>query len=250
MKTGIVSITFRNKSIDEVIALAADNGLSAIEVGSDVHAPRTDLAECRRVAELAAKAGVVIASYGSYYRLGQGEDFMEYVAAAKALGAGNIRVWAGAKGSADTTENEWQTLVADAKRCAEAVAREGMTLSFEYHGGTLTDTAETALRLMRSVDHPSVYLYWQPNQYRDLDFNVTALRAVLPYVSHIHVFAWTTAEKKIVRHPLAAHENAWRQYLDILASDGRERCLLLEFVKDDAADQLAADAQTLKNWVR
>lgn len=248
-KTGIVSVTFRKKTVDEVIALAAANGLQAIEVGSDVHAPRENLAECRRVAALAEKAGIVIASYGSYYRLGQGEDFAEYIKAARALGAGNIRIWAGVKGSANVTEDEWQTLIEDAKRCADMAHQNGMTLSFEYHGGTLTDTADTALRLMREIGHASASLYWQPNQYRDVAFNVEALGRVLPYVSNVHVFAWAAADGHVLRYPLAEHEADWRRYLDILASDGRDRYLLMEFVKDDADAAFVEDAKTLSAWV-
>ena len=248
-KTGIVSVTFRKKTVDEIIALAAANGLQAIEVGSDVHAPRENLTECRRVAALAEKAGIVIASYGSYYRLGQGEDFAEYIEAARALGAGNIRIWAGAKGSANVTEDEWQTLIDDAKRCADMVHQNGMTLSFEYHGGTLTDTADTALRLMREIGHASASLYWQPNQYRDVAFNAEALERVLPYVSNVHIFAWAAVDGRVLRYPLAEHEADWRRYLDILASDGRDRYLLMEFVKDDADAAFVEDAKTLAAWV-
>ena len=109
-QTGIVSVTFRKKPIDEIIALAASCGQDAIEIGSDVHAPRENLDECRRIAALAAKSGIAIASYGSYYKLGQAGNsdavFAEYLAAASALGAPNIRIWGGIKGSAAATEEE------------------------------------------------------------------------------------------------------------------------------------------------
>ena len=38
------------------------------------------------------------------------------------------------------------------------------------------------------------------------------------------------------------------QYLDILASDKKDRALLLEFVKDDSDAQLREDAKTLIDW--
>ena len=249
-KTGIVSVTFRQKSIDEIITLAKESGLCAIEVGSDVHAPRENLAECRRIADLAKEAEIAIASYGSYYRLGQGESFDEYIEAAKALGAPNIRIWAGAKGSASVDEETRAALTADAVRCAEAAAKAGITLSFEYHGGTLTDTSESALRLMREMAHPNAYLYWQPNQYKDIDFNLASLRAALPYVSNIHVFAWDARSTSNIRYPLADHAGIWKEYLDILAEDGRPHNLLMEFVKDDADDAFVSDAKTLKEWVK
>ena len=251
-KTGIVSVTFRKKSIDEIIALAASCGQDAIEVGSDVHAPRENLAECRRIAALAAENGIAIASYGSYYKLGQegnsADLFAEYLTATKALGAPNIRIWGGIKGSEGTSADERAAWVAEAVRCAEAAAHEGITMSFEYHGGTLTDTAESALRFMQEIGHPNAYLYWQPNQYKDEAFNCAALTAVLPYVKNVHVFAWDAKGGSLVRFPLSVHEYAWKQYLDILASDGKPRNLLMEFVREDSAAQFVEDANTLKKW--
>ena len=47
-----------------------------------------------------------------------------------------------------------------------------MTISFEYHGGTLTNNADSALRLMHDIARANASLYWQPNQYKDLDFNI------------------------------------------------------------------------------
>ncbi|MBE6611093.1 MAG: sugar phosphate isomerase/epimerase [Ruminococcaceae bacterium] len=250
--TGIVSVTFRKKSIDEIIALAKQGGLSSIEVGSDVHAPRENLTECRRIAALAAENGIKIASYGSYYKLGQEGNsdavFAEYIAAAKALGAPNIRIWAGIRGSASVEEAERAAWVAEAVRCADAAAEAGISLSFEYHGGTLTDTGESALRLMREMDHPNAHLYWQPNQAKDVAFNTAALAAALPYVTNIHVFAWDARSGSLVKYPLADHADAWKQYLDILAADKREHHLLMEFVKDDSDAQFLEDAQTLTKW--
>lgn len=252
LKTGLVSVTFRKKSIDEIIALCRESGLDAIEVGSDVHAPMENLALCEAIAEKASSAGIKIVSYGSYYKLGQYADakaeFSAYIKAAKALGAPNIRIWAGAKNSGDVGSAERERLVGEAVMCAELAAEEGLTMSFEYHGGTLTNTCDSALALMREINRPNVSLYWQPNQYEDVEFNVSALKRVLPFVSNIHVFAWDARGGSCIRFPLADHAAAWKRYLDIIASDKKERSLLLEFVKDDSAEQFSADAKTLNEW--
>jgi len=248
IQTGLVSVTFRNKTIDEIIALAAKCGLESIEVGSDVHAPRDNIAECRRIAALAKENGISIASYGSYYKLGNGEDFSEYIEAAKVLKAKNIRIWAGTSGSGAVDEKTRKALTEEAYRCADATKAAGLTMSFEYHGGTLTDTSESALRLMAELSHPNAYLYWQPNQNKDTDFNVEALKAVLPYVLNVHVFAWTVKDGKTIRNPLFEHEDAWKKYINILRGDGRAHNLLLEFVKDDADEAFIVDSATLKNW--
>ena len=42
-KTGLVSISFRSLSVDEIIDLVKDAGLEAIEWGRDVHAPCDDV---------------------------------------------------------------------------------------------------------------------------------------------------------------------------------------------------------------
>ena len=250
--TGIVSVTFRQKTIDEILSLCRATGLDSIEVGSDVHAPKENLALCAEIAEKARESGVSIVSYGTYYKLGQYPDakaeFSAYIAAAKALGTSNLRIWAGVRNSQDVSEPERAALTAEARLCADLAAAGGMTLSFEYHGGTLTNTSESALRLMRELDRPNAYLYWQPNQYQDISFNTAALRSVLPYVSNVHVFAWDARSGPCIRFPLADHAGAWKQYLDILASDKKDRALLLEFVKDDSDAQLREDAKTLIDW--
>ena len=244
-KTGIVSVTFREKSIDEIIRLCAENGLSGIEVGSDIHAPCGNIEECLRIGRLARENGVEVVSYGSYYKLGQGGDMEMHIKCAKALGARNVRVWAGVKGSLDTTEDEREAVTKEAVRFASLAEHAGMTVSLEYHVRTLTDSWESALRLVYDVNSPALKLYWQPNQYKSDEYNLLSLKKVLPYVTNIHVFAWTAPEGEVVRHPLSEHGDIWKRYLDILSSDGCDRYLLLEFVMDDSVTQLVSDAEFL-----
>lgn len=251
-KTGIVSVTFRKKTIDEIIRLAKSNSLECIEVGSDVHAPKDDPENCRRIAALAADSGIEIISYGSYYKLGQYEspeaEFQCYISAAKLLKAKNIRIWAGVRGSADIGPDERSRLTAEARLCARLAAEAGLTMSFEYHGGTLTDGCDSALKLMDDIAADNVSLYWQPNQYKDTDFNTSALKRVLPFVSNIHVFAWDARGGSCLRFPLDGHKAAWHEYLDILSADKKEHALLMEFVKDDSDAHFIEDAKTLSEW--
>ena len=251
-QTGLVSVTFRQKSISKILSMCRENNLDAIEIGSDVHAPRDDIANCEAIRAAAEKEGVRVISYGTYYKLGEQPDpektFKEYVRAAKALGAPNLRVWAGTKGSGSVSETERATLTREASLCADIAKESGMAISFEFHGGTLTDDPDSALRLMRELDRENAHLYWQPNQYRDIEFNVMSLKKVLNYVSTIHVFAWDARSGNCIRYPLADHADVWKRYLDILASDNREHALLLEFVKDDSDAYFAADAATLNEW--
>ena len=244
-KTGIVSVTFRPLPPSRIVELAAQAGLDGVEWGSDVHVPPTDSANAENVAAVTAGGGLSTLSYGSYFRAGYSEDalFDAEVRTAKILGAPNIRIWAGSKGS-ETEEN--RTAVADSIRvCAQKCRSAGMTLSLEFHQNTLTDHYESALRLIDEVAHENLHLYWQPDQFRDTAYNLSALRAVLRHVSNVHVFTWEGKEK----FPLIHGETLWRQYIDILRGDGKEHGYFLEFVCDGTEKQFREDAAVLKQWI-
>ncbi len=245
LKTGLVSVTFRQLPPDRISALVHDAGLDGIEWGGDVHVPPTDPVNAAAVAGMTLQKGLRVFSYGSYFRAGYSvqETFADELAAARALGAPNVRIWAGKKGSA---EEDNRHAVADSVRaCAEDCRRAGMTLSLEFHRNTLTDHYISALSLADEVAHESLRLYWQPNQTASVNYNRTALRAILPYVSNVHVFTWEGAAK----FPLAHGESIWRAYLDILAEAPGDHGLFLEFVCDGTEKQFFEDAATLRSWL-
>ncbi len=237
IRPGLVSVTFRQLDPAVVVDIAVRAGLAGIEWGADVHVP--DEKAAYRVAELTAAAGLRVACYGSYLRLGHAEgDPRAVVAAATALGAPLIRVWAGRVPSADADPAHWSAVVDGAREVAALAAGAGIDVAFEYHRNTLTDTRASALRLLESVDRPNVGTLWQPEPTRDVDENIGDLSSVLPWLRNVHVFSWTPARERL---PLAAHE--WARYLSL--ADG-DRYALLEFVAGDDPEQLAADAATLR----
>ena len=127
LKPGLCSISFRKHSVDEVIEFARAAGIEGIEWGGDVHLPPGDLALAHSVREKTEAAGLVVSSYGSYYRADREEGpFSAVLETAAALDAPVIRVWAGRRGSADADES-YRTEVADCLRQAAAAAR-GKTL--------------------------------------------------------------------------------------------------------------------------
>ena len=144
---GLVSITFRNLSPQEIVDLVVKAGLSSIEWGGDIHVPHGDIAQAKKVRQQTLDAGLSVAAYGSYYRIGvsegKGLPFASVLESAVALGAPTIRVWAGEKGSAETTAVERAAIVADAIRIAELAQAQNVAISLEYHGGTLTDTRDS-----------------------------------------------------------------------------------------------------------
>jgi len=52
-------------------------------------------------------------------------------------------------------------VIDDSRRIAELAGEVGITISFEYHEETLTDTSESAYPLLKEINHPNVRSYWQ-----------------------------------------------------------------------------------------
>ena len=58
MKTSLTSVTFRKKSIEEIVDLVAQAGLDAIEWGGDVHVPPTDPEASAKAVGLCREKGI------------------------------------------------------------------------------------------------------------------------------------------------------------------------------------------------
>ncbi len=248
---GLVSVTFRKLTPTEIIALVKKAGLIGIEWGGDVHVPVGDLGRAREVRELTEQAGLKVAAYGSYYRAGGSEQdgmpFELVLTTAVELGAPTIRVWAGNAGSSGLTENARWRIVEDLRRISVLAAAQGVSISLEFHGGTLTDTNESAAQLLVEVDHPNCHTYWQPHNGEATAGCVEGLAALLPSLTNVHVFHWwpTAAE----RHPLADGADRWAAFWPLIRQAPGDRFALLEFVAHDAPESFLRDAETLKNWL-
>jgi sugar phosphate isomerase/epimerase len=248
---GLVSITFRKLTPQEVIDLVVKTGLKAIEWGGDVHAPHGDIARAKEVKQQTLDAGLTVAAYGSYYRIGASEakglSFESVLDSAVALGAPTIRVWAGEKGSADTSPQERKAVIDDALRIAEMAGKRDVAVSLEYHANTLTDARDSVRQLMDEISHPNLDFLWQPSNGEAADLCIARLHDVLPRVRHIHVFHWWPTNSNW--RPLAEGEDRWPLYLEIVRSSGRSMYCLIEFVRDHSVDQFLEDAATLRRWV-
>ncbi|MEO8204662.1 MAG: TIM barrel protein [Chthoniobacterales bacterium] len=246
---GLVSVTFRKYIVDEIIALVLDAELESIEWGGDIHVPHGDVETARLVAKKTTDHGLHVASYGSYYRLGESEkaglSYEKVLESAVALGAPVIRVWAGSKGSADTVAATRKAIEEDALCITELTAKAGLEVAFEFHSNTLTDTCESTLSLLKAINNPALKTFWQVLPALSVEENSDCLRQLFPWLSNIHVFQWTESFQKM---PLREGSAEWPEYLKILHGQGDKRPLLLEFVHNDTREALLEDAATLRAW--
>jgi hypothetical protein len=119
----------------------------------------------------------------------------------------------------------------------------GVTVAFEFHGGTLTDDPGSTLRLLAEVGHEAVGTYWQPpNDVPDHDV-LAGLDTVLDAVAAAHVFSWMPGTHRL---PLSARGDLWRDAFTRLRGRGRTCDVLLEFVPDDDPALLAGEAAALR----
>lgn len=243
LMSGMTSVTFRHLPWHSVLEAAVRAGLSAMEWGGDIHVPPGNTALAEQVRDATAAAGLTVSAYGSYYRVGcspDGEDtFSPVLASAVALGAPVIRVWAGNRGSQEADSAWFRHVVDDTQRIAELAAQENVQVAYEFHGGTLTDSGESAVKLLRAVDAP-IYSYWQPSVGLTASQRKEELQAVLPWLCCLHVFHWRGHE----RLALAEGRDEWAEYLALLPDEGTWPTVL-EFVKNDSVEQLQADASVL-----
>lgn len=244
--SGLVSVTFQKYTPKDIIEITSKAGLDGIEWAGDVHVPPGKLKTARDIGRMTRDHGLAAASYGSYYRVWEdGRDpgaFHGVLETALALEAPNIRVWAGTRGSREA-DDAWRAAVAEESwRIASMAERAGITVSYEYHGGTLTDTRASASQLLESVGHPNLYTYWQPPVDQEMTERLSGLLDAMPWLSNLHVYYWLCHD----RQTLEAGRSYWMIYLKEAAKAPGDRYALLEFVKEDDPDQFMKDAAVLK----
>jgi 3-dehydroshikimate dehydratase len=239
MRPGLCSVTLRRLGVGHVVEAAAGAGLAAIEWGADVHVPPGDVVAADAARAAGERAGIAVASYGSYFRAGDDpvSAFGPVLASARRLGAPRVRVWAGSTPSAQARPQRRAEVAAGLRAAAGLAAAEGIEVALEYHGGTLTDDARSALDLLEAV--PSLRTYWQPPQGLPDEDALSGLRLLLPRVAALHVFSWWPRDERLA---LAERADLWRQAL-ALAGDVDA---LLEFVPGDDPALVAREAETLR----
>lgn len=246
LKSGLTSVTFRSRTADEIIAYCEKCGLSAIEWGSDVHCPPGDTRTAEAIAEKMRKSLLAVSSYGSYYRLGCGDGIAPYLETAAAIGAPHIRIWSGKMAYAETTPAKYTAMINEAKLCCREASKYNLGIAFEYHNGTLTDSRENALRVIRDIDEPNLGMYFQYDPLVSLEENFAALYAFLPYLKTVHVF---NVDGKFNRYSIgeASSRKMWGEFIRILNKSKAEPYLLFEFLREESFEELACESEIMQD---
>lgn len=250
IRPGLCSIALRAHPIEQVVDVCASAGLEGIEWGADVHVPPGDRAASARARGATDAAGIEVASYGSYWHAGDSDaaEIGPLVETAVDIGAPNIRVWCPYGLTAD--DGRRPVVVRDLADACSVASRHGVSISLEFHRDTLTERAADAVALVRDVEAPNLFSYWQPVEGLDAATWQDELATVMTDLSNLHVFWWESFE---ARWPLADGADLWSIALDLASDDdGRwphQRWALIEYVLDDDPEQVEVDAATLRAWL-
>ncbi len=241
---GMVSATFRGEPVEEIIALCKEAGLEAVEWSENAHVQPGDPVGADALYEKTREAGLRVAAYGSYYKLGQNEHpetaFMASVQSAAALRAPLIRIWAGTLASAAVDRQERTRLADEARRICTIAGEYGIKVAMEWHKNTLTDTNESAMDFLAETGHENLYCLWQPTVALSMEERTRGLDLLGDRLLNLHVYYWLDG----VRRPLSEGTGEWRRYLEHV-DQGKDRFGLLEFVMGNTKEQFLEDAGTL-----
>lgn len=246
---GMVSATFREKTADEILKLCRMADLKAVEWSENAHVFPGDQKGAEELCEKTGKAGLSVAAYGSYYRLGEYEEpervFRKSAESAAVLKAPVIRIWAGTKPSAKVERDEFLRLSEEAAAVAEIAAFYHLKTAFEWHKDTLTDTNESAMELLKAAGHPNLYCLWQPTAALSIEERMEGLDLLGDRLLNIHIYYWLNGGKR----PLAEGVYQWSRYLNHV-DRSVPRYGLLEFVKGGTEEQFLEDAKALHQILR
>lgn len=241
--TGLVSVSFRNLSTDEILNRMNALGIKYIEWGGDIHAPVYDIENAENIRYKQEKLGISCSSYGSYYKIGLDDPFTlpKQIATAITLKADCMRVWCGNKNSENYDKNEKRILFSEAEKAAEIAMLNNKPICLECHNKTYTNKLDSALEIMEYINSPFFRMYWQPNQFFTFEENCEYASKISEYTTNIHVFNW---EDKY-RYKLSEAKDKWIEYLKYF-DDDKVHNLLLEFMPDDNIDSLKEEYYTLQ----
>jgi len=254
---GLCSITFRALETDDVLDLAVKAGVEGIEWGADAHVPPGGGAAVEALAARCRDAGVDVVSYGSYLGMGppSGDDAAavdSVLDSVEALGAPMVRIWTEFGVTPESPADDRQRVTERTAVLADAIGARGRIAALEFHPGTLTHTAASALELLTTLDRVNLRTHWQPDPGLAARDALAELDVVTPWLAHVHTFSWGPAGID-ERRALADGLDLWPAALALAERDGAalpgRRFALCEYVRDDDPDQFVDDVRTLRRWL-
>ena len=242
LKIGVASVTFRNKTPEEIVEIAKKAGVSFIEWGADVHVKNIDDAE--KVKKLCDENQIKISSYGSYYRVGshKKEEWENICKIAQVMGAESVRVWLGNKDSEKTSEEEYQNLLSDLEFMCDKAGEYNLLVSPECHDNTFNNNTDAIIRLKNDLQKDNFKTYFQSRYFR-FDYDIDRIEKTFDFTENFHV-----SYRDLKREQRFRKKD--RKYLDKLVvkfmSMDFQGLVIVEFTKGSKEKNFIKDVNKLR----
>ena len=244
LKIGLASVTFRNKTVEEVVDIAKNNGISFVEWGADVHVK--SIQDAQKALMLCNKSGIKISSYGSYYRVGSSkkDEWTEICKIAKEMSASSIRVWLGKKNSEETDDEEYKNLLADAKMMCDIAAEYNLNISAECHDNTFNNNTYAFLKFKEDLQRDNFTTYFQ-SRYKKKEYDLDRIDKTFDYIENVHI-----SYRDLVKEQRFAKKD--KKYIDMiiekLLQKGFKGIVMIEFTRASKEKYLKKDMEKLKKF--
>ena len=242
LKIGVASVTFRNKTISEVVQIAEKADVRYIEWGADVHVRTIDDAKKAKV--LCDEKGIKISSYGSYYRAGacDKDKWEEICRIAEIMSASSVRVWLSDKDSEKTRDEEYKTLLEDLKSMCSVAEKYNLLVCPECHDNTFNNNTDAIIRLKNDLNKENFRTYFQSRYFR-FDYDMDRIDRTFDFTENVHV-----SYRDLIREQRFRKKD--KKYIDKilqkLMSKNFDGIVIVEFTKDSEEKSFIKDVQKLK----
>lgn len=243
-KIGLCSVTFRKKTINEVVELAKKAGVDYIEWGGDVHVKT--LSDAIKAKELCDKENIKISSYGSYFNSSNYDEakWREVCEISKAMEASSIRIWLGKKDSEKTSAEEYRTLLKNTARMCDVASEYGLLVCPECHGNTYNNNTDAFIGFLNELCKDNFKTYFQSRYFR-MQYDLDRIDRTYSYIENVHV-----SYRDLKREQYFRRKD--KNYLDTLLKKFKEKnfqgIVMVEFVCYNSEKHYFADIKKLKEY--
>ena len=185
-KLGLCSVTFRKKSVAQVILIAKKAGIDYIEWGGDIHV--TTVEDARIVKSLCDNEGIKISSYGSYFNSIEydEEKWIQVCEIAKEMEAPSIRIWLGKKNSEEMSNKEYRTLLENTKKMCDIASGYRLDVCPECHDNTFNNNTDAFLRLKKDLQKDNFKTYFQSRYFR-MEYDLDRIDRTFEFIRDVHI---------------------------------------------------------------
>ncbi len=225
MRIGFTTTTVRQiKDVESVVELAKEVGADCLEWGGDIHVK--DVETAKKAKKLCDAAGISVAAYGSYYRVGSNDatEWKKICEIASVLGARCIRVWLGKADSEVTDGKTYESLVADAKSMCAVAAEYSIDVCCECHPNTYNNNTDGFLKIREDIGYDNFKTYFQ-SLYRRKKYDLDRIERTAPFTDCVHI---SYSEQRREQFP-KYNPNYINDILDKIVSVGFDDDILIEF---------------------